>query len=84
MYLNKQTQLIFNKIPDMKVIYCLLTGLSYNQIGKKFYHYNTGKFVYKVRKLLKQFNLTNRRHLTYFAVKNELINPLILERYTNA
>ena len=84
MYLNKQAQIIYDEIPDMKVIYCLLTGLSYRQIGVKFYHYNTGKFIYKVRKLLKQFKLANRRHLSYFVVKNELIDSNILERYINA
>ena len=82
--MDKKAQVIYDEIPDMKVVYCILTGLSYRQIGIKFYGFHTGKFIYQVRKLLKHFNLANRRHLAYFAVKNELIDPQILARYINA
>lgn len=84
MYYNKKTQELYEQIPDIRVIYYLLTGLSYREIGIKFYYHNTNKFVYKVRKLLKMFNLANRRHLVYFAVKNNLINPEKLRVYINA
>lgn len=84
MYYDKKTQELYEQIPDMKVIYCLLTGLSYREIGMKFYYHDTNKFVYKVRQLLKIFNLANRRQLVYFAVKNNLIDPNKLEEYQNA
>lgn len=77
-------QKIYDEIPDIKVIYYILTGLTYRQIGIKFYSFNTNKFIYQVRKLLKQFNLSNRSQLAYFAVKNDLINAEILEEYINA
>lgn len=84
MFLTKENQLIYEQIPDMKVIYCVLTGLSYREIGVKFYGYRTNKFIYQIRKLLKHFHLANRRHLAYFAVKNNLIDPQILARYIDA
>ena len=81
---DKKTQNLYEQIPDMKVIYCLLTGLSYREIGIKFYYHNTYKFVYKVRQLLNMFNLANRRQLAYFAVKNNLINAEILKEFLDA
>jgi len=84
MYYDKNAQKLYEQIPDMRVIYYLLTGLSYSEIGIKFYYYNTNKFVYRVRQLLKMFNLANRRQLTYFAVKNNLIDTSKLEEYQNA
>ena len=84
MYRDKYSQLIYDEITDTRVIYCVLTGLSYREIGIKFYGFRTGKFIYQVRKLLKHFNLANRRHLAYFTVKNNLIDPQILARYINA
>ena len=84
MFLNKESKLIYEQIPDMKVIYCVLTGLSYREIGVKFYGFNTNKFIYQVRKLMKMLHLANRRHLAYFAVKNNLIDPQTLTRYINA
>lgn len=84
MFYNNKTQKLYDDIPDIKIIYYLLTGLSYREIGIRFYYHNTNKFTYQVRKLLKKFNLANRRHLTYFAVKNNLINMEILKEYINA
>lgn len=84
MRLSQAQEKIYNEIPDIKVIYCIMTGLSYRKIGVKFYGYRTGKFVYQVRKLLKQFNLLNRRQLAYFAVKNNLVNYDKLKEYINA
>ena len=55
------------------IFYYLLEGLTYNEIARKYYCFNKNKFVYAVRKLLKRFNLTNRRQLVYFAVLNELV-----------
>lgn len=64
-------------IQDTKELYYLLTGLTYREIGKKFYQYNTNKFVYRVKKMMKKLNLCNRRQLIYFAIKN---NILVLDR----
>ena len=73
MQLTEQEKLVYDEIPDLKIFYYLLTGLSYREIGIKFYYHNTNKFIYQVRKLMKQFNIANRRHLVYFAIKNNLI-----------
>lgn len=81
---DKKTQILYEQIPDIKVIYYLLTGLSYREIGIRFYCYNTNKFIYQVRKLMKKFNLMNRKHLVYFAVKNHLIDLEKLKEYQNA
>ena len=63
----------FYEVQESKELYYLLTGLSYTKIGIKFYGYNTNKFVYKIHKIMKKFNLQNRRQLAYFAIKNHLI-----------
>ena len=73
----------FYEIQDNPIFYYLLTGLSYREIGIRFYYHNTNKVVYRVRKLMKRFSLANRRHLAYFAVKNHLINTQKLEEYIN-
>ena len=73
----------FYEIQDNPIFYYLLTGLSYREIGIRFYYHNTNKFIYRVRKLMKKFHLANRRHLAYFAVKNHLINTQKLEEYIN-
>ncbi len=70
---DEKTQILYEQIPDIKVIYYLLTGLSYREIGIRFYCYKTNKFIYQVRKLIKKFNLISRRLLVYFALKNHLI-----------
>ena len=75
---------VIEVIPDIKVIYYLLTGLSYREIGIRFYYHNTNKFIYRVRKLMKKFHLVNRRHLAYFAVKNHLIDVERLKDLQNA
>lgn len=77
----KDLNSIFYAIQEDKVFYYLLTGLSYPKIGILFYARNTNKFVYRVRKLMKQFNLVNRRQLAYFAVKNHLVTPEKIEVY---
>ena len=73
----------FYDIQESKELYCLLTGLSYTQIGIKFYLSNTNKFVYRIRKLMKRFNLCNRRQLAYFAVINHLITPEKIKDFSN-
>ena len=73
----------FYEIQDNPIFYYLLTGLSYREIGIRFYYHNTNKVVYQVRKLMKRFSLANRRHLAYFAVKNHLINTQKLDEYIN-
>ena len=75
---------LYEEIPDIKVVYYLLTGLSYREIGIRFYYHNTNKFIYRVRKLMKKFHLANRRHLAYFAVKNHLIDVEKLKDSQNA
>ncbi len=84
MHLTKDAQKIYEQIPDIKIIYYLLTGLSYSEIGSKFYSYDTNKFIYQVRKLMKQFNVANRRHLAYFAVENKIVDFEKLKIYKNA
>lgn len=84
MRLSQAQEILYNEIPDIKVIYYIMTGLSYRKIGVKFYGYRTGKFVYQVRKLLKHFNLLNRRQLAYFAVKNNLVSYDKLKEYIGA
>ncbi len=81
MQLTEQEKLVYDEIPDLKIFYYLLTGLSYREIGIKFYYHNTNKFIYQVRKLMKQFNIANRRHLVYFAIKNNLINKEKIVEY---
>lgn len=73
--------MIRDKIPDMRLIYCVLNGLTYRQIGIKLYFYNENKVKYRIRQLFKMFNLTNRRHLAYFAVVNNIIDMDLLEKY---
>lgn len=58
---------------DIKILYFLITGLSYREIAEKYYSYQFYKFNYKVRKLKKELNVQNRRQLTYCAIKNQLI-----------
>lgn len=72
---------LIDKIPDVKVLYCILTGLSYREIGIRFYSYNTNKFIYKVRTLMKVLGLRNRRQLAYFALSNNLVTAEKLSRY---
>lgn len=64
-------------------LYNILLGFSYREIGIRFYCHNTNKVVYRVRKLMKRFNLANRRHLAYLAVKNHLVNVERLKEYQN-
>lgn len=73
--------MIRDKIPDMRLIYCVLNGLTYRQIGIKLYFYNENKVKYRIRQLFKMFNLANRRHLAYFAVVNNIIDMDLLEKY---
>ena len=71
----------FYYIQESRELYYLLTGLSYTKIGIKFYGHNTNKFIYRIRKLMKKFNLTNRRQLAYFAVTNHLVTPQKVKDY---
>ena len=71
----------FYELRDLKEFYCLLTGKSYREIGIKFYSMQIYKFIYKVRRLLKAFNLQNRRQLAFYAVKNKLVSLEKLKRF---
>ena len=74
----------FYEIQGSPIFYYLLMGLSYREIGIRFYYHNTNKFIYQVRKLMKRFHIANRRHLAYFAVKNHLIDIERLKDLQNA
>lgn len=81
MRFTKEAEMIRDKIPDMRLIYCVLNGLTYRQIGIKLYFYNENKVKYRIRQLFKMFNLANRRHLAYFAVVNNIVDMDLLEKY---
>lgn len=66
---------------DMRELYYLASGLSYREIGWKFYHGNVNKYIYAVRKLLKTFNLHNNKQLVVFAFQNNLISLDKLQKY---
>ena len=74
----------FYEIQESRELYYLLTGLSYTKIGIVFYGRQKYKFVYRIRKLMKQFNLTNRRQLAYFAVTNHLVTLEKIKDFANA
>lgn len=68
-------------VVDMKELYYLLTGLSYREIAERFYSRQTYKFIYRVRKLMKELHLQNRRQLAFYAVKNNLVSLEMFKRY---
>ena len=74
----------FYYVQESRELYYLLTGLSYTNIGIKFYGRQKYKFIYRIRKLMKQFNLTNRRQLAYFAVTNHLVTLDKIKDFANA
>lgn len=78
---NKEAELIKDKIQDIRIVYCIVAGLTFREISIKFYSHNLNKVIYRIRQLYKIFNLVNRRHLAYFAVKNNIINFEQLEKY---
>lgn len=84
MYYSKEAELIRDKIIDMRIIYCILAGLTFREIAVAYYHYNINKVKYRVRQLYKVFNLANRRHLAYFAVSNNIIDLEQLGNYRHA
>ncbi len=71
----------FYMLKEEKIFYQLLTGLSYRKIAEKYYTFQLNKFVYRVRKLMKELNLQNRRQLAYFAIKNHFVNRERLLEY---
>ncbi len=68
-------------VVDMKELYYLLTGLSYREIAKRFYSRQTYKFIYRVRKLMKELHLQNRRQLAFYVIKNNLVSLEMFRRY---
>lgn len=64
----------FLELKNDKIFYYLLTGLTYTEIAQKYYHWQKYKFVYEVRKLLKEFKLQNRQQLAFFAVSKGLVD----------
>ena len=68
-------------VVDMKELYYLLTGLSYREIAERFYSRQTYKFIYRVRKLMKELHLQNRRQLAFYAVTNNLVSLEMFKRY---
>lgn len=69
------------ELKNDRVFYILLSGLSYTEIAQKYYYSQYYKFIYKVRKLFKEFNLHNRRQLAFFAVSNGLVEPERIGEY---
>ena len=63
----------FYEFQEDKIFYLLLTGLSYREIAAKYYCFQLNKLIYRIRKLMKTFNIQNRRQLVYFAIKNHLV-----------
>lgn len=63
----------FFNLQETRELYYLLTGLSYTEIGINFYNRNKYKFIYRIKKIMKEFNVQNRRQLAYFAVKEHLV-----------
>lgn len=71
----------FFALQESREFYFLLTGLSYEKIAREYYDRNKNKFVYQIRKIMKEFCLQNRRQLAYFAVKNRLVQSDKIQRY---
>lgn len=71
----------YYEIQEDKVFYLLLTGLSYTKIAEKYYSFQLNKFIYRVRKLMKELNLQNRNQLAYFAIKNHLVTEERIREY---
>ena len=71
---------LYNAV-DMKELYYLLTGMSYREITERFYSRQTYKFIYRIRKLMKELHLQNRRQLAFYAVKNNLVSLEMFKRY---
>ena len=74
----------YYEIQESKELYCVLTGLSYSKIGIKFYGHNTNKFIYRIRKLMKQLQVCNRRQLAYVALKRHLVTLDKVKEYQSA
>ncbi len=68
-------------LQEARELYFLFTGLSYRQIAEEFYNRNKNKFIYKIRKIMKELKLQNRRQLAYFAFKNKLIQVDKIKEY---
>lgn len=63
----------FYELQGSKELYLILTGKSYREIAINYYQYQKYKFIYKIRKIMKKYDLKNRRQLAFFAVKNKLV-----------
>ena len=74
----------YYEILNSKELYCIFSGLSYTKIGAKFYGRNTNKFIYRIRKLMKQLHVCNRRQLAYVALKQHLVTLDKVMEYKNA
>lgn len=71
----------FYELQENKVFYLLISGLSYTEIADEFYNRQKYKFIYKVRKIMKELQLQNRRQLAYFAIKNNLVRAERIKEY---
>ncbi len=71
---NTNLKSSYSYLKENQELYYLLSGLSYREIGIKFYRMNKNKYIYRIRKLMKELNMTNRRQLAFYAVKNQLIS----------
>lgn len=69
-------------LQNNRVFYFLLSGLTYTEIANIYYFRQKYKFVYEVRKLARELQLTSRGQLVNFALVHKLINPEKLATYT--
>lgn len=63
-----------SKYKDRPELYYLATGMSYREIGKKFYNNKTHIFSYTIRKIMKELKLKSRKHLEVYIWVNNLID----------
>lgn len=62
-----------------RILYLLLSGMSYAEIANLHYYRRKYKVIYEVRKLFKRFKVNNRRHLVYMAITKNLVSKELLE-----
>lgn len=63
-----------SKYKDRPELYYLATGMSYREIGKKYYNNKTHKFSYAIKKIMKELRVSSRLHLIVYAWVNNLID----------
>jgi DNA-binding CsgD family transcriptional regulator len=56
-----------------KIFHLLQSDMTYTEIANKYYSRNKNKFIYNIRKILKELGLKNREQLINFAIINDLL-----------